>query len=170
MTANWFEAKVKYVKVGEDGKEKKMSELYLLDAMSYTEAESRITENLREMIQGDFYIVGLKKSNSKGLVESNEGNDDKWFKAKVAIIDADQISGKEKKSHQYYLVAGADIERALVNLQKSLSTYVVPFEISSLTDTNIMDVFPYFSDDAEQPLPSNLKPLDGMDADVEEFN
>ena len=103
-------------------------------------------------------------------MESNDGNDDKWFKAKVAIIDADQISGKEKKSHQYYLVAGADIERALVNLQKSLSTYVVPFEISSLTDTNIMDVFPYFSDDAEQPLPSNLKPLDGMDADVEEFN
>ena len=98
MTANWFEAKVKYVKVGEDGKEKKMSELYLLDAMSYTEAESRITENLREMIQGDFYIVGLKKSNITELVESNDGNDDKWFKAKVAIIDADQISGKEKKS------------------------------------------------------------------------
>lgn len=170
MTANWFEAKVKYVKVGEDGKEKKMSELYLLDAMSYTEAESRITENLREMIQGDFYIVGLKKSNITELVESNDGNDDKWFKAKVAIIDADQISGKEKKSHQYYLVAAADIEKALVNLQKSLSTYVVPFEISSLTDTNIMDVFPYFSDDAEQPIPSNLKPLDSMDADVKEFN
>ena len=103
MTANWFEAKVKYVKVGEDGKEKKMSELYLLDAMSYTEAESRITENLREMIQGDFYIVGLKKSNITELVESNDGNDDKWFKAKVAIIDADQISGKEKKSNQYWL-------------------------------------------------------------------
>ena len=98
MTANWFEAKVKYVKVGEDGKEKKMSELYLLDAMSYTEAESRITENLREMIQGDFYIVGLKKSNITELVESNDGNDDKWFKAKVAIIDADQISGKENRT------------------------------------------------------------------------
>ena len=158
MTANWFEAKVKYVKVGEDGKEKKMSELYLLDAMSYTEAESRITENLREMIQGDFYIVGL--------VESNDGNDDKWFKAKVAIIDADQISGKEKKSNQYYLVAGADIDSALANLHKSLSTYVVPFEISSLADTNIMDVFPYFSDDADQKIPSNLKPLDSIEADL----
>ena len=82
MTANWFEAKVKYVKVGEDGKEKKMSELYLLDAMSYTEAESRITENLREMIQGDFYIVGLKKSNITELVESTgmtiSGSRRKW--------------------------------------------------------------------------------------------
>ena len=72
MIANWFEAKVKYVKMGEDGKEKKMSELYLLDAMSYTEAESRITESLREMIQGDFYIVGLKKSN---ITEQREGEE-----------------------------------------------------------------------------------------------
>ena len=170
MIANWFEAKVKYVKMGEDGKEKKMSELYLLDAMSYTEAESRITESLREMIQGDFYIVGLKKTNITELVESNDGNDDKWFKAKVNIIDADQISGKEKKSNQYYLVAGADIDSALANLHKSLSTYVVPCEIASITDTNIMDVFPYFSDDAEQKIPSNLKPLDDMEADTEEFN
>lgn len=170
MIANWFEAKVKYVKMGEDGKEKKMSELYLLDAMSYTEAESRITENLRDMIQGDFYIVGLKKSNITELVESNDGNDDKWFKAKVNIIDADQISGKEKKSNQYYLVVGSDIDSALANLHKSLSTYVVPCEIASITDTNIMDVFPYFSDDAEQKIPSNLKPLDDMEANTEEFN
>ena len=165
MTANWFEAKVKYVKVGEDGKERKMSESYLLDAMSYTEAESRITESLREMIQGDFYIAGLKKSNVTELVESNDGNDDKWFKAKVNIIDADQISGKEKKSSQYFLVAGSELERALANLQKSLSTYVVPFEIASLADTTIMDVFPYFSDDTEQTIPSNLKPLGSMEED-----
>ena len=169
MTANWFEAEVKYVKVGEDGKERKMSESYLLDAMSYTEAESRITESLREMIQGDFYIAGLKKSNVTELVESNDGNDDKWFKAKVNIIDADQISGKEKKSAQYFLVAGSDLERALANLQKSLSTYVVPFEIASLADTTIMDVFPYFSDDAEQTISSNLKPLGSMEANTEEF-
>ena len=91
MTANWFEAKVKYVKVGEDGKEKKMSELYLLDAMSYTEAESRITENLREMIQGDFYIVGLKKSNITELVESNDGNDDKWLKSKVYMVCVSEV-------------------------------------------------------------------------------
>lgn len=168
MTANWFEAKVKYVKVGEDGKEKKMSELYLLDAMSYTEAESRITENLREMIQGDFYIVGLKKSNITELVESNDGNDDKWFKAeKWRLLMRTRSVGKEKKSHQYYLVAAADIEKALANLQKSLSTYVVPFEISSLTDTNIMDVFPYFSDDANQEIPSNLKPLGDFEHEAE---
>ena len=103
------------------------------------------------------------------LVESNDGNDDKWYKAKVNIIDADQISGKEKKSGQYFLIAGSDLECALVNLQKSLSTYVVPFEIASIADTTIMDVFPYFSDDAEERIPSNLKPLGEMEANTEEF-
>lgn len=144
MTANWFEVKVKYVKVGEDGKERKVSELYLLDSMSFTEAEARIIEELKEMIQGDFCIEAIKKSNITELVESNDGNDDKWFKAKVAIIDADSISGREKKTNQYYLISGENVDKALENLQKSLSTYVIPFEIVQVGDSNIMDVFPYF--------------------------
>lgn len=166
MTANWFEAKVKYVKVNENGKEKKVSETYLLDAMSYTEAEGRTIECLREMIQGDFYIAGLKKSNVTELVESNDGNDDKWFKAKVAIIDADQLTGKEKRANQYFLVAGATIEAALTNLQKSLSTYVVPWEVVSLADTTIMDVFPYFRDDAGQPVEAGEVPAEESSMDA----
>lgn len=149
MTANWFEVKVKYVKVGEDGKEKKVSELYLLDSMSFTEAEARIIEELKEMIQGDFCIEAIKKSNITELVESNDANDDKWFKAKVAIIDCDSISGKEKRANQYFLVAGSNVDKSLENLQKALSTYVVPFEIVQVGDSNIMDVFPYFEDKQE---------------------
>lgn len=149
MTANWFEVKVKYTKVCEDGREKKVSELYLLDAVSFTEAESRIIEELREMIQGDFCIEAIKKSNITELVDSNDANDDKWFKAKVAIIDCDSISGKEKRSNQYFLVAGSDVDKSLENLQKALSTYVVPFEIVQVGDSNIMDVFPYFEDRQE---------------------
>lgn len=149
MTANWFEVKVKYTKVDEDGRQRKVSKLYLLDAVSFTEAESRIIEELREIIQGDFYIEAIKKSNITELVESKDGNDDKWFKAKVAIIDADSIFGKEKRSNQYFLVAGSDVDKSLENLQKALSTYVVPFEIVQVGDSNIMDVFPYFEDRQE---------------------
>lgn len=144
MNANYFEVKVKYVAVGDDGKEKKVSELYLIDGMSFTEVETRIVEKLREMIHNDFNIDAIKKSNITELVESNDGNDDKWFKAKVAIIDADGITGKERRSNQYFLVAASDVDRALENLQKSLSTYVVPFEIVQVGDSNIIDVFPYF--------------------------
>lgn len=147
MVANWFEVKIKYNKISEEGKEVKVSETYLIDAMSFTEAESRITTSLKEMIQGDFYIVSIKKSNITELIESDDINDDKYFKAKVAIIDADEISGKEKRSNQYLLVAGADVDMALEYLKKTLSTYVVPTDIVSLGDSNIIDVFPYFNSD-----------------------
>jgi len=158
MTANWFEAKVKYMKVHEDGREKKVNEAYLLDAMSYTEAESRIMHEMESVISGDYYISSLKKSNITELVPSEDENDDRWYKAKVNIIDADEVSGKEKSTGQYYLVAASNINKALENLEKSLASFVVPYEIASLTDTQFMDVFPYFSDEEEQ-IPENLKPL-----------
>ena len=158
MTANWFEAKVKYMKVNEDGREKKVNEAYLLDAMSYTEAESRIMHEMESVISGDYYISSLKKSNITELVPSEDENDDRWYKAKVNIIDADEVSGKEKSTGQYYLVAASNINKALENLEKSLASFVGPYEIASLTDTQFMDVFPYFSDEEEQ-IPENLKPL-----------
>ena len=121
MTANWFEAKVKYVKVNEDGREKKVNEAYLVDAMSYTEAESRIMHEMESVITGDYYISALKKSNVTEVVPSEDENDDRWYKAKVAIIDADEVSGKEKSSFQYYLVAASDFRKALENLEGDFS-------------------------------------------------
>lgn len=168
MTANWFEAKVKYIKVNEDGREKKVTESYLLDAMSYTEAESRITREMESVVKGDYYITGLKKSNITELVESVDENDDRWYKAKIAIIDADEVSGKEKSSNQYYLVAASNINRALENLEKSMSTFVVPYEIGSISDTSFMDVFPYFSDGNEE-LTDNLRPLKKDESDDTDF-
>ena len=143
MTANWFEAKVKYIKINEDGREKKVNEAYLLDAMSYTEAESRITHEMESVIKGDYYISSLKKSNITELVPSEDENDDRWYKAKVNIIEADEVSGKGKSTAQYYLVAAADTDRALENLKKNLSTFVVPYEIANISDTKFIDVFPY---------------------------
>lgn len=143
MTANWFEAKVKYIKINENGREKKVNEAYLLDAMSYTEAESRITHEMESVIKGDYYISSLKKSNITELVPSEDENDDRWYKAKVNIIDADEVSGKGKSTAQYYLVAAADTDRALENLKKNLSTFVVPYEIANISDTKFIDVFPY---------------------------
>lgn len=145
----FFEVSIRCSEITEEGKVKKHRKKYLLDSVSFSEAEARIIEELREIIQGDFYIEAIKKSNITELVESKDGNDDKWFKAKVAIIDADSISGKEKRSNQYFLVAGSDVDKSLENLQKALSTYVVPFEIVQVGDSNIMDVFPYFEDRQE---------------------
>ena len=159
MTANWFEARISYMKVGEDRREKKVSESYLLDAMSYTEAEARVIKEMESIVPGDYYIKSLKKSNITELVSSEDENDDRWYKAKVNIIDADAVSGQEKCSSQYYLVAASNFNRALDNLEKSLATFVVPYEIGSITDTDFMDVFPYFEDE-EEKVPENLTPLE----------
>ena len=145
----FFEVSIRCCEITEEGKVKKHRKKYLLDSVSFSEAEARIIEELKEMIQGDFCIEAIKKSNITELVDSNDANDDKWFKAKVAIIDADSISGREKRSNQYFLVAGSDVDKSLENLQKALSTYVVPFEIVQVGDSNIMDVFSYFEDKQE---------------------
>lgn len=143
MTENYFESTVKYMKVHEDGREKKVSELYLIDAMSFTETEQISCEELNKITKGDCYISAIKKSKITEVVESNDESDDRWYKAKIAIIDADEVSGKEKSSYQYYLVAASNINRALENLEKSLSTFVVPYEICSLSDTTFVDVIRY---------------------------
>jgi len=100
---------------------------------------------MEEIIPGSYIIASLKKSNITEIVNSNDESDDRWYKAKVALIDADDISGKEKKSNIYYLIAAGSINKALTNLDKSLESYVIPCEVVSLTDTQIMDIFPYES-------------------------
>lgn len=145
MIANWFETAVKYIKISEDGRERKVCELYLMDAMSYTEAEARIIKEMESIVQGDYYIAGIKKSNISEIVPSDDERDDRWYKIRIAFIDADEVSGKEIKNNQYYLVAAADIERARVNLEAALKTFVVPYEINQMTETKFIDVFPYAS-------------------------
>jgi hypothetical protein len=149
---NWFECRIKYTKPGEEGKEKKVAESYLLDAVSYTEAEGRMALVLESMGTNMYEIASLRRSNITEIVESNDGNDDKWYKAKIGIEDVEELTGKEKHSYRYFLIAGATLERALENLRKSLSTYVVPCQIFSLTDTTFVEVLPYFpkEDGAEQ--------------------
>ena len=156
MIANYFESTVKYMKVNEDGREKKVSELYLIDAMSFTETEQKSCEELNKITSGDCYITAIKKSKITEVIESNDQNDDRWYKAKVAITDADKVSGKEKSSDQYYLVAAGNINRALDNLERALSAFVVPYEIRSLSDTKFIDVIQYKPSDE---IPENLNPL-----------
>ncbi len=142
---NWFEAKVKFVKIDERGIERKVTEDYLVDAISFTEAETRMSKEMETIVQGAFIITNLKKSNITEVILSDDESDDRWYKAKVAIIDADELTGKEKKSNQYCLVAAKDIETARQNIDKDHSNYIIPYEIASIADTAFMDVFPYFN-------------------------
>lgn len=168
MTNNWFECKVKYVKIDEvSGKEKKVSEPYLVDAVSFTEAEARIHKELEQMIGGEFNVTNISKSNVTELYPNENG--DRWFKAKVSFVDVDEASGKEKKANQYMLTEANNVKQAYEFLEECLSTMIVPYEIPSITESPLMDVFPFFKDDLNEEIPENLKPVSEIEANSNEF-
>jgi hypothetical protein len=150
----WFECKVKYIKVDDDGRERKVNEVYLVDAVTFTDAETRIIQQLQTMVRGEFTVDNIKKSNIVEIFPHEEG--EWWYKAKIAIVTIDENAGKEKKINNYFLVAADDIKQALQRLEDGLSYILVPYQTTSLAVSTIVDVFPYFAD---QTVPSNLKPL-----------
>lgn len=141
--ANWFECKVKYDKTMEDGTVKKVPEPYLVDALSFTEAEARIIEEMSPFISGEFNVENIKRSNCSELFFSDEEAADRWFKAKLAFITLDEKSGKEKRSITYILVQAADLRDAVKKLDEGMKGTMADYVIVSMSETNIMDVFPF---------------------------
>ena len=108
----WFIAKIRYEKTMENGMQKKVTESYLVDALSFTEAEARIVEEMTPFIQGEFMVTDLKRGNISELFSSEADKDDRWYKIKVAFATLDEKSGKERKSYSYMLVQNSDTASA----------------------------------------------------------
>ena len=153
----WFECKVKYVKIDDDGRERKVSEIYLVDAVSFTDAETRIIQQMETMVRGEFMVDNIKKSNIVEIFPHENG--EFWYKARIGIVTIDENAGKEKKINNHFLVAADDIKQALQRLEEGLSYILVPYQTTSLAISTIVDVFPYFEDKVNAKIPSNLKPL-----------
>ena len=105
---NWFECKIKYEKMDEYGKEKPVSESYVVDALSFTEAESRLIKMLEGEIPDEFIVTGISKAKLDEIVPAEEA--DYWYKCKVILKDMDEKSGKEKKIQNQILVAADDFQ------------------------------------------------------------
>ena len=140
---NWFECKVKYTKIDDKtGKEKKVTEAYLVDAVSFTEAEERIYNELKQYISGEFTVTGIRKSNYTDIFPFETAEcDDRWYKCKVTYISVDENAGKEKKVANYMLVIANTVEEASARIKLGLSGMTVDFEIVSVTESPIVDFF-----------------------------
>ncbi|MDA3865711.1 MAG: DUF4494 domain-containing protein [Salinivirgaceae bacterium] len=160
---NWFECKVKYDRRDEFGQDTAVSESYLVDALSFTEAESRLIKLLEGEVPDEFVINGIGKAKLSEVIPADDA--DYWYKAKVVFIDIDEKSGKEKKSVNQVLVAADDIGGALQNLLKNFETVLVPWEIHSITLTKVVEVFPYHEDDVSQTDVDAEKTISGEDKD-----
>lgn len=139
MMNQWFETHVKYEKTMETGIQKKVDETYLVDAMSFTEAENRTIEEMTPFISGEFEVSAAKKARISELFYDAAG--DKWYRCKVCFIALDEKSGMEKRSYSNMLVQAQDFQTAVSNLETGMKGTMTDWEIFSITETKIMDVF-----------------------------
>ena len=142
--SKFFEVKIQYQKTLEDGKEKKVTEQYVVEALSFTEAETRIIEEMTPYIDGEFDIVSEKIAPYNEIfLSDNYYTDDKWFVSKVAFITIDEKTEKEKKQTFRYLVQAATSELALDYTKEMLSHGMSDYRIDAVQDTPTLDVFLY---------------------------
>lgn len=138
---NWFECKVSYQKMQENGIQKKVTEPYLVDALSFTEAEARIIEEMRPYITGEFTVTDIKRAHFSETFFNNKG--DRYYKIKIYFITLDEKSGAEKKTAAQMLVQANDLKDSLNVFEDGMRGTLADYQIAMVTETQLMDVFPF---------------------------
>ena len=142
-TAMWFECKIRYEKIMEDGLPKKINEVYVVDALSFSEAEERIIEEMSSYISGEIEIVDVKIAPYREVFFADDNLADQWFKAKLSFITIDERTNKEKRTSTMYLVNAGNISSAINNIDKVMSGTMIDYVTTSISATKIFDVFEY---------------------------
>ena len=166
MSVTWFECKVKYRKTQDTGEQKVVSETYLLDAVSYTEAEQRMNEEMTTLTSEEFQITNIKVANFSEVHPFE--NSDRWFRSKVALVAIDEESGKERKTNVYMLIQGNDLKEAYDNTVTAMKDTMGDYTIPAISESPILDVFPYFSGEEGEEIPERFKPVNEIETEAEE--
>ena len=138
---NWFECKINYEKVGEDGIQKKVTEPYLVDALSFTEAEARIIEEMRPYISGEFTVMDIKRARYSETFLNENG--DRFYRVKINMITLDEKSGTEKKTPVQMLAQASTIHEAITVIDTGMKGTLADYVIAAVTETALMYVFPF---------------------------
>lgn len=142
--ASWFQCNIKYQKEQENGSLKTITEQYLIDAVSYTDAEVRIYQELSSIMK-EFRITNIGPAKLTDVFHYDDA--EVWYKCKVVYVSLDEKSGKEKKINNFMVVSAANLKQAYERIEESLKTMLAPFDIDQITKTGILEVFPYVSPD-----------------------
>jgi hypothetical protein len=137
----WFECKVKYEKTADDGNIVKVSQGYLVDALSFTEAEARIIEEMKPFISGEFQVANIKRTKINEMFFNENG--DKWYRSRVNFITIDEEKGVEKRTGNTMMVQASDMKDALAGLLEGMKGTMADFEVASIAETAIMDVYKF---------------------------
>ncbi len=140
-TTTWFECKIRYEKTMEDGTQKKVTETYTVDALSFTEAEASIMEEMSSYISSEFEVRDIKKAAYGEIFFSDSPSADRWYKTKLQFITIDEKTEKEKRSNVNYLVHAGSLPQAVKSIDEVMGSTMIDYVIASVAETQIMDVF-----------------------------
>ena len=149
-TANWYETAIRYDKTMEDGMPKKVIEYYVVDALSFGEAEETITQEMSAYISGDFEVKNITPATYHEIFFSENEADDRWYKAKLQFITIDEKTEKEKRSSVTYLVQAGTLNGAVKNIDEVMGGTMIDYVISNISETKFMDVYEHASKKAEE--------------------
>ena len=150
MMHTWFEVKIRYEKMMDNGMNKKVTEPYLFDALSFTESEGKCIQEMTPFITGEFTVSDIKRANYSEIFFSQEDAADRWFKCKLLFITLDEKSGAEKKTATNILVQAADLRDAVKKLDEGMNGTMADYQIASVSETAIMDVYPYIPEEKKE--------------------
>lgn len=140
-TSTWFETKVRYDKTMEGGYEKKVTKVFVVDALSFTEAEAKITEEISAYTSGETFIKTITRAPYSEVLFSDDSNDDKWYCVKLAFITLDERTDKEKKTLVTYLFQAVNIDKARSYIKEFMSNSMTDYDVHSISETQILDIF-----------------------------
>lgn len=138
---NWFLVKVSYEKTLENGMQKKTTEPYLVDALSFTEAEARIIEEIQPLIHGEFQVTGINRAHYAEVFTADNG--DRWYKVRLRYFTLDEKTGVEKQTPARMLVSASTLEEALANFTRGMKGTLSDYTLVGIEETPIEDVYPY---------------------------
>lgn len=154
MITPWYECRVKYEKTLETGTQKKVTETYLIDALSCSEAESRIIAELAPCIVGEFSVKSVKEVHFSEMF--NDPNGDKWYRAKVMYLTIDEKSCREVRNASYMLIQAESFDQAKKNLDKGMKGTMSDWELNTISETNIIDVLTFSAEEYSKPRTENV--------------
>lgn len=140
-TSEWFETKVRYDRTTEDGRNKKVTEVYTVEALSFTEAESVITKEISNYTSGEFDVKAITRAAYSEIFFSDVDTDDRYYRVKLAFITLDEKTEKEKRTIVVYLVQAASLDKARAYIKEEMNKTMNDYEVVSISETPLLDVF-----------------------------
>lgn len=156
----YYECRVKNTEINNAGLEQVVNRPYLIDAVSYTDAETRIYKEISESVKGDFQVKSIKESNIKEIIGGFEGE---WFwKVRIQMVSINENNGREQKLTSHVLVAADNAETAIQNTNKGLSYMLIPYTIEAVSRSPIAAVYEYDLEAAAAKLPESSERPEGV--------